>query len=125
MTDGLLRHLTGRELVGILAHEISHIRSDDLWIMSLSDTVGRLTHLLAHLGLLALVLTVPAMLGGTLWPLLVALALAVTPTVVTLLQLALTPRRDRERLGDGEPVAPRGRSRVTRPARLRFPGLWR
>lgn len=194
VTDGLLRNLTGRELAGILAHEVSHIRSDDLWIMSLSDTVGRLTHLLAYLGLFALVLGVPASLGGTLWPLLIALALSVTPTVVTLLQLALArsreydadleaaaltgdpdglaralqtlarhegriwervmvphggtpdplllrthppieervrrlralaPRPDRERLGGGEPVAPRGRSRVTDPARLRFPGIWR
>ncbi len=43
--DGLVRNLTGRELAGVLAHEISHIRSDDLWIMTLADTVGRLTHL--------------------------------------------------------------------------------
>lgn len=100
VTDGLLRHLTGRELVGVIAHEISHIKSNDLWIMNLSDTVGRLTHLLAYLGLFILVLTVPVTMGGTFWPLVVGLALMLTPTIITLLQLALA--RSREYDGDLE-----------------------
>jgi heat shock protein HtpX len=29
VTDGLLRRLSSRELVGVLAHEVSHIRADD------------------------------------------------------------------------------------------------
>ena len=52
VTYGLLRRLSSRELVGVLAHEVSHIRADDVRIMNLSDTVGRLTHGLAYLGLL-------------------------------------------------------------------------
>jgi heat shock protein HtpX len=39
--DGLLRRLSSRELVGVLAHEVSHIRADDVRIMNLSDTVSR------------------------------------------------------------------------------------
>src|SRR5689334_13234274 len=46
VTYGLLRQLSSRELVGVLAHELSHIRADDVRIMNLSDTVGRLTHAL-------------------------------------------------------------------------------
>lgn len=78
----------------MLAHEVAHIRANDLWIMNLSDTVGRLAHMLAYLGLFALLLTVPATATGTFWPLLIALVLAVSPTVVTLLQLALARSRE-------------------------------
>lgn len=94
VTDGLLRHLTGRELVGVLAHEISHIRSNDLWIMSLSDVVARVTHGLAYAGMLALALTLPLTVGGSWRPVLVAAAVAFLPTVVTLLQLALSRSRE-------------------------------
>jgi Zn-dependent protease with chaperone function len=44
VTYGLLRRLSIRELVRVLTHEASHIRADDVRIMDLSDTVGRLTH---------------------------------------------------------------------------------
>jgi heat shock protein HtpX len=43
LTDGLLRHLTLRELAGVLACEVSHVRNQDLWIMGLADAIGRLT----------------------------------------------------------------------------------
>jgi heat shock protein HtpX len=94
VSDGLLRRLTSRELVGVLAHEVGHIRADDLWIMSLSDAVGRLTHALAYFGLILLVLALPLMAGGTYAPLWYALILATVPTVVTLLQLALSRSRE-------------------------------
>jgi heat shock protein HtpX len=93
VTDGLLRRLSSREVAGVLAHEVSHIRSDDLWIMTLSDSVGRLTHGLAYTGVL-LLLTVPWTAGNTLRPLAAAVTLALLPTVVTLLQLALSRSRE-------------------------------
>ncbi|PPE88395.1 peptidase M48, partial [Escherichia coli] len=37
VTDGLLQLLDGRELVGVLAHEVGHIANRDLWIMGLAD----------------------------------------------------------------------------------------
>ncbi|MGE3289108.1 MAG: zinc metalloprotease HtpX [Pseudonocardia sp.] len=94
VTDGLLRRLTSRELVGVLAHEIGHIRSDDLWIMNLSDSLGRLTHGLAYAGLFLLVIAVPLSINGTYAPLWIAVLLTVVPTVVTLLQLALSRSRE-------------------------------
>jgi len=93
LTDGLLRHLSSRQLAGVLAHEVSHIRSDDLWIMNLSDVVGRLTHALAYAGVF-LVLTTPWLPGSHLRPLTWAAALAALPTVVTLLQLAISRSRE-------------------------------
>ena len=35
ITEGLLRRLSLRELAGVLAHEISHVRNNDLSVMSL------------------------------------------------------------------------------------------
>lgn len=94
ITDGLLRSLTGRELAGVLAHEISHVRSDDLWIMTLADTLGRITHALAYAGLLLLLLGVPLLAAGSATVVLVAAVLTVVPTIVTLLQLALSRSRE-------------------------------
>lgn len=94
ITDGLLRSLTGRELAGVLAHEISHVRSDDLWIMTLADTLGRLTHGLAYTGLLLLLFGVPLLAAGTATVALLAAVLTVVPTIVTLLQLALSRARE-------------------------------
>jgi heat shock protein HtpX len=94
VTDGLLRRLSSRELVGVLAHEVCHVLAGDLRITNLSDTVGRLTHGLSYLGLLLLVLAVPLMATGATTPFWVALLLIVGPTLVTLLQLALSRARE-------------------------------
>jgi heat shock protein HtpX len=94
VTDGLLRSLTGRQVASVLAHEISHVRSDDLWIMTLADTVGRLSHAVAYFGLGLLLLGLPMLAAGTLMPLLIAIVLMAVPTVVTLLQLALSRARE-------------------------------
>ncbi len=94
VTDGLLRTLPSRELAGVLAHEISHIRAGDLWIMNLSDVIGRVTHVLAYGGVLSLVITVPLMLGGGYPPLWLLALLGALPTVVSLLQLALSRSRE-------------------------------
>jgi heat shock protein HtpX len=96
ITDGLVRNLTGRQLAGVLAHEISHIHSDDLWIMTLADTVGRITHAVAYAGLLLMFLGLPMLAAGSPVPLLIALVLVAVPTVVTLLQLALSRAREFE-----------------------------
>lgn len=95
VTDGILRGLTGRQLAGVLAHETSHISSGDLRIMTLADTVGRLTHAIAYAGMFALLLGGAGMLmGAGPVTLLVALVLMAVPTVVTLLQLALSRARE-------------------------------
>lgn len=95
VTDGLLRTLTGRQLAAVLAHEISHISSEDLRIMTLADAVGRLTHAIAYAGLFVLLISGAGMLmGASSAGLLLALVLMSVPTVVTLLQLALSRARE-------------------------------
>jgi heat shock protein HtpX len=95
LTDGILRRLDLRELAGVLAHEISHIRNRDLWLMSLADLTGRLTRIMTLLGLGLLVVGLPLWLGGGAHPpgpLILLLLFA--PQLTLLLQLALSRARE-------------------------------
>ena len=95
LSDGLLRALTPRELTGVLAHEISHIRHHDLWLLNLANTVGRLTALLGQFGqMLVLILLPLSLVGGVRisWPALVLFIVA--PWGSLLLQLALSRSRE-------------------------------
>jgi heat shock protein HtpX len=95
VTDGLLRALSLREIAGVLAHEISHIRNNDLVVMSLADVIAQLTRIMAIGGMLLLLITVPAWLAeydGFPWLLISVLMLA--PTFGSLLQLALSRARE-------------------------------
>ena len=95
LSDGLLRALNQEELVGVLAHEISHIRNNDLWMMGLADAVRRLTRMLSWMGQLLLLLNLPMLiLGGDTFPWLLALLLTGAPILSVLLQLALSRTRE-------------------------------
>lgn len=95
VTDGLLRALTLRELTGVLAHELSHIRNNDLWIMSLADTISRLTVFMSYAGMALLVFGLPFwLIGGGSVPWLLIPLLVFAPTLGTLLQLALSRARE-------------------------------
>ena len=95
VTDGLLRGLTLREIAGVLAHEVSHIRNGDLWVMGLADAIGRMTGAMSLLGMVLLFANLPLLLLGAVavpWPLIALLILA--PGAVGLLQLALSRTRE-------------------------------
>lgn len=95
VTDGLLRTLGPRELAGVLAHELSHVRNNDLWIMGLTDVLSRLTSVLSWLGQLLLLLNLPlVVMGGAAVPWLLVIALILAPTGMALLQLALSRARE-------------------------------
>jgi heat shock protein HtpX len=95
VTDALLRRLTQRELVGVLAHEISHIHHNDTWVMSLADIVSRLTSLLSLSGQFLLIVSLPMLLLGNYRPPWLLYALLIfAPTLSTLLQLALSRTRE-------------------------------
>ena len=95
LTDGLLRQLSLRELAGVLAHEISHIRNNDLWLMSLADLVGRLTQLMTFAGVFLLIVSLPVWLSGRASvPLALVLVLMFAPQLALLLQLALSRARE-------------------------------
>ena len=95
VTDGLLRHLTQRELFGVLAHEISHVRNNDLFVMGLADTFSRATSTLSLMGQFLLLLNLPLILlsGATIsWFAIFLLVFA--PTLSSLAQLALSRTRE-------------------------------
>jgi heat shock protein HtpX len=95
VTDGLLRAMTLRELAGVLAHEIAHVRGHDLWVMNLADVVGRLTGLLSMVGQALLIVMLPlSIFRDYELPLLPIVALILAPTVSLLLQLALSRTRE-------------------------------
>lgn len=95
VTDGLLRQLTLRELAGVLAHEISHIRHNDIWVMTLADLVSRMTHILSLVGQLLIVINLPLfLLTETSLSWLAILVLIFAPTISALLQLALSRTRE-------------------------------
>ena len=95
ITEGLLRRLSHTELAGVLAHEISHIRNNDLAVMTLADVMTRLTQLLAYLALFLAVFNLPAfLLGDAEISFLGLLLLYLAPTVGSFIQLALSRTRE-------------------------------
>jgi heat shock protein HtpX len=96
LTDGMLRRLSLRELAGVLAHELSHIRNNDLWVMQLADGISRLTSMMSYAGILLLLLGLPMVLFGAPYPLVPGLLLIAAPLFASFLQLALSRARELE-----------------------------
>ncbi|MDN3520970.1 zinc metalloprotease HtpX [Halomonas ramblicola] len=95
VTEGLLQTLSLRELAGVLAHEVSHLRNGDTRVMSMAATMTRLTIWGAFLVQLALVLMLPMVVVGEVrMPWLELLMVGLAPTLSTLLQLALSRNRE-------------------------------
>ena len=95
VTDGLLRLLDGRELAGVLAHEVAHVANRDLWIMGVADVLTRAVSLASWIGQLILVLNLPLLLSGAAYvPWHIPLLLVFSPTLMALLQLALSRTRE-------------------------------
>lgn len=95
VSDGILRILNLRELTGVLAHEISHIANRDLWIMGLADMMSRVTMVFSYAGQFLLIFNLPLLLVGAVhipWGAL--LVLAFSPSIMSLLQLALSRARE-------------------------------
>ncbi len=95
ITDGLLRALNLRELTGVLAHEMSHIRNNDVRLMGMADLAGRMTRLMSLFGIVLLLFSLPMWLqGGNLVSFVLILLLIFAPQLTTLLQLALSRARE-------------------------------
>ena len=105
VTDGILRALNLRELTGVLAHEIAHVRNSDMRVMMLADMISRMASTFQLLAIISIVV-----MGGRGF--VVALILLATPWAMSLLQLALSRTREFdadlgavELLGDPEGLA--------------------
>jgi heat shock protein HtpX len=95
ITEGLLRRLSLREVAGVLAHEVSHIRNNDLAVMSLADMMTRFTQGLSYLALFLAIFHLPGiLLGDSDVSLLALLLLYLAPSIGSLLQLGLSRTRE-------------------------------
>ena len=113
ISEGLMRGLSRQELAAVLAHEISHIRHNDIRIMAFAGMASQFTSWLSVLGQLMLILSLPLILTGQVlisWT--VIFLLIFSPTLSSLIQLALSRTREynadmsaAELMGNPEPLA--------------------
>jgi len=95
-TDGLMRILSREELMGVMAHELSHVRHRDILIGSIAATVAGAISYLAHMAQWAMIF------GGRddedSNPLAMIATMILAPIAAMLVQMAIS--RSREYLAD-------------------------
>ncbi|MDJ0390913.1 M48 family metalloprotease [Roseomonas sp. E05] len=95
LTTGLLAALPPREVAGVLAHEVAHLRHGDLRVMRLAAAAATLTRGMGLLGSILLLLWLPILMAAGAVPSpLAILLLVVAPSVGDLLTLSLSRRRE-------------------------------
>ena len=95
ITEGLLRRLEMREVAGVLAHEMSHIRNNDLWVMGVADAMSRFTQALSYAAVVLFIISIPGALSGDSdMPWLAIALLYLAPTISSLMQLGLSRTRE-------------------------------
>lgn len=92
VSTAALSVLGERELRAVLAHEMAHIAADDIGLMRVANILGRITSFIATFGLLAILFGLMMPKGSMATEVIWFLALA--PTSVSLLQLAILRRRE-------------------------------
>lgn len=91
VSDGMLRQFNSRELTGVLAHEISHIRNNDLLIMLVANIINHLTGIMSFTGYILIVVYIPLfMVTGAEVPWVLLFVLMISPTLSVLMQLSLS-----------------------------------
>ena len=97
VTDGLLRNFSTREIRGVLAHEMGHVRRNDGWVMGMADIVSQMVNIMSWIGFFLVVINLPMLLLGVFpIPWLAIFILILAPTLSSLLQLALSRTREYE-----------------------------
>lgn len=95
VTEGLLRRLSLAETAGVLAHEMAHIRNNDLMVMGLADVMTRVLQLMSYAALGLAVYNVLALVLGedtiSWWA---VLFLYLAPALSNFLQLGLSRARE-------------------------------
>jgi heat shock protein HtpX len=97
VTEGLLRRLSLSETGGVLAHEMAHIRNNDLLVMGLADVITRVLQLMSYAALGLALFNVFAIVRDeetiSWWA---VLLLYLAPALSSLLQLTLSRAREFE-----------------------------
>jgi heat shock protein HtpX len=95
VTEGLLRRLSLAETAGVLAHEMAHIRNNDLMVMGLADVITRVLLVMSYTALGLALYNIVALFRGedtvSWWA---VLFLYLAPALSSLFQLGLSRARE-------------------------------
>ncbi len=95
VTTGLLRTMPKRELEAVIAHEVSHIRNRDTYLMTMALIFAGVIALIADIGFRALVFGGGRNRGGGIIAVIAALVgFLLAPYAALLLRLSLSRRRE-------------------------------
>ncbi len=113
VSDGVLRKLNFPELAAILAHEITHVKNNDIRVMTFAAIAGRITKILSLLGQFLVLVNLPLIAFteiGLNWFALLIMVFA--PLLSDLIQLGLSRVREYDAdlgsallLGNAKPLA--------------------
>ena len=95
VTTGLLRTMPKRELEAVIAHEVSHIRNRDTYLMTIALIFAGVIALIADIGFRALAFGGGRNRGGGIFAVIAALVgFLLAPYAALLLRLSLSRRRE-------------------------------
>ena len=92
-TEGILRMLNDRELKGVLAHELAHVRDRDVLLMTFAATVAGAISYAAQIAFFSMFFGGSGNRNGVN-PILLVLALVTAPVAAMLIQLAISRSRE-------------------------------
>jgi len=92
-TEGILRMLNDRELKGVLAHELAHVRDRDVLLMTFAATVAGAISYAAQIAFFSMFFGGSGNRNGVN-PILLVLALITAPIAAMMIQLAISRSRE-------------------------------
>lgn len=95
LSDGLLENFDYREMEGILAHEISHLKANDPFILRIAGMIFTVSNFLSFFAQILILLSIPLILSGVVKVgLIPLLLLGIIPTIIRFLTLALMRNKE-------------------------------
>ncbi len=127
VTTGLLAAMPQRELEAVLAHEVSHIRNRDTYLMTVATVFAGVIALVADIGFRSMAYGGRSRRGGILVLVLALVGFVLAPYAAMLLRMSLSRRREfladagaAEILNDPEAMALALRRLELDPTRVRY-----
>jgi len=94
VTTGLLRTMPKRELEAVIAHEVSHIRNRDTYLMTMATVFAGVIALIADVGFRSLAYGGRSRKGGVIVVILAVVGFVLAPYAALLLRMSLSRRRE-------------------------------
>lgn len=98
LTTGIVRLLNREELMGVIAHELSHVKNRDILVGTIAATIAGAISMLAHMAQWAMIFSGRGSNDREGNPIGLLVAMIVAPIAATLIQLAIS--RSREFMAD-------------------------